>query len=205
VKPVVECTWHDEPLEVSAPAGIPRAQRRDVELSGYLIRSDKTLIDVKLRNLSYDGCAIETLVPLNAGEKVKLSVLGRGATAATVRWYSNRTAGLLFGEGRASRNHWPRKAERLNIKAQATLRRMGRTSYRVDVTDISRFGCSSEFVERPTIYENMWIKFDHLDAMESTVCWIEGSSLGLMYKNPIHPAVFDMLMRRLELRLGGKN
>ncbi len=60
--------------------------------------------------------------------------------------------------------------------------------------DVSRFGCKAEFIERPALYERVWIKFDGLDLIEAIVCWVEESNLGLMYKNPIHPAVFDMLL-----------
>jgi hypothetical protein len=44
----------------------------------------------------------------------------------------------------------------------------------------------------------MWVKFDGLDPIEATVCWIEGSNLGLMYQHPVHPAVFEMLLARLD-------
>jgi hypothetical protein len=179
--------------DVSARA--TREERRSVELSGYVIRSDKVIVDVKLLDLSYDGCSIATLVPLAPGEKVKLSVLGRGAIAASVRWYKARKAGLLFDIGAAPKTKWPRKADRIEISAEASLRRAGRR-YRVRTFDITRFGCSCEFVERPAVYEHVWIKFDGLESIEAIVCWIEGSSLGLMFANPVHPAVFDMLLAR---------
>jgi hypothetical protein len=200
LKPDVERTFSqdDESQQPAAPSAVPRDERRAVEISGYVIRSNKAIVDVKVLDLSYDGCAISTLVPLVPGEKVKLSALGRGATAATVRWYKDRKAGLLFQSEPTSKQHWPRKAERLDIRAEASLRRSGRLSYRVAAYDVTRFGCRSEFIERPTIYERVWMKFDGLDAIESTVCWIEGSSLGMMYNNPVHPAVFDMLMARLK-------
>ena len=60
--------------------------------------------------------------------------------------------------------------------------------------DVTRYGCKTEVIERPSIYEHVWIKFDGLDSLEAIVCWVEESSLGLMYKDPIHPAVFDMLL-----------
>jgi hypothetical protein len=67
------------------PRHLPRAERRIVELKGYLVRESKQIVDIKMIDLSYDGCAISTLVPLKVGEKVKVSALGRGSTAATVR------------------------------------------------------------------------------------------------------------------------
>jgi hypothetical protein len=174
----------------------PRVDRRAVDLNGYVVRSNKTIVDVKVLDLSYDGCAIKTHVPLAAGEKVKLSALGRGSTAATVRWYKARKAGLLFDSANSQRTNWPRQADRNEVEGEASLRRVGRLSYRVLTFDVTRFGCRCEFVERPAIYERLWVKFDGLESLESTVCWVEDSCLGLMYENPLHPAVLDMLVAR---------
>jgi len=205
LKLVVETTSSDyEQSPQYAGLAAQRDERRPVEIIGYIIRSNKTIVDVKLLDLSYDGCAIATQVPLMPGEKVKLSALGRGATAATVRWYKGRKAGLLFQSEPVSRQRWPRKADRLQISAEASLRRFGRPSYRVTMFDATRFGCKTEFIERPTIYEHVWIKFDGLETIEAIVCWVEESSLGLMYENPIHPAVFDMLLEWLKPTSGGE-
>ena len=199
MKFVAETTsTHDQWPQPCADLAVPRDERRPVEINGYVVRSNKAIVDVKLLNLSYDGCAVSTQVPLVPGEKVKLSALGRGASAATVRWYRDRKAGLQFQIEPVSRQRWPRQAERLDISAVATLRRFRRPAYRVTMSDVTRHGCRTEFVERPKIYEHVWIKFDGLDSLESVVCWIEESSLGLMYLNPIHPAVFDMLLGWLQ-------
>ena len=183
----------------------PRDERRHVEIKGYIIRANKAIVDVKLIDLSYDGCAITTEVSLIPGEKVKLTALGRGATSATVRWYKGRKAGLLFQSEPLSRQRWPRKAERVQIEAVASLRRANRPTYRVTMYDITRLGCKTEFIERPKIYEHVWIKFDGLESIKSTVCWVEGFTLGLMYKNPLHPAVFDMLLAWSKLPSDAEN
>ena len=176
-----------------------REDRRTVELTAYLIRSNKQILDVKVIDLSYDGCAIRTWDELAAGEQVKLSVLGRGAINASVRWYKGRMAGLLFEPERAVRPHWPRRSERIAVEGEALLRRPGRVNYRVRVFDLSRFGCKCEYIERPTIYERAWIKFDGLESLESTVSWIEGSEVGLFYRNPLHAAVFSLLLDRTSI------
>ena len=178
----------------SATLATRRSERRRTEIKGYIVRSDKNIVDVKLFDLSYDGCAISIETPLKPGEKVKLSALGRGSSTATVRWYKDRMAGLQFQSEPVSRQRWPRKAERLELCAEVKIRRFGRPSYRVQMSDVTRFGCKTEFIERPKVYERVWIKFDGLDVIEAVVCWVEESELGLMYKQPIHPAVFDMLL-----------
>jgi hypothetical protein len=204
LKPAVDRTFveHGELQLSEASARVTRKERRQVELSGYVIRSSKAIVDVKVLDLSYDGCSIATLVPLLPGESVKLSVLGRGAISASVQWYKARKAGLLFKTGRVSKTNWPRKEDRVEIRTEASLRRSGRQSYRVSTFDLTRFGCRCEFIERPAVYERVWIKFDKLDPIQATVCWIEGSELGLMFKCPVHPAVFDMLLARLSCPAG---
>ena len=108
-----------------------RDERRLVELNGYIIRDDKTIIDVKIVDLSYDGCAVRTLQPLRIGEKIKLTVLGRDAMNAVVRWYRHRRAGLLFEFESPQRAQWPRKAKRLQVSGELALRRAGSINYRV--------------------------------------------------------------------------
>ncbi|WP_114228255.1 MULTISPECIES: PilZ domain-containing protein [Sphingomonas] len=178
------------------PRHLPRAERRTVELKGYLVRENCQIVDVTMVDLSYDGCAVRTLVPLTVGERVKVSALGRGSTNATVRWYRDRTAGLLFETAR-KKTIWPRKAERVAVFGEASLRRAGRLTYRVKSFDVTRFGCRCEFVERPSIRESVWIKFDGLQSLESTVCWVENVELGLHFRNEMHPAVFDLLVAQL--------
>lgn len=177
--------------------GPERDERRLVEMRGYLIVRETEIIDVRVVNLSYDGCGIETTVPLEVGERLKLSILARGTIRATVRWCRDREAGLRFEMAPALQRHWPRRQQRSPMNAEVLLRRSGKLGYRVRVFDASSEGCRCEFVERPRIGERVWLKFDGLEGMESAVCWIEGSHVGLKYVNAIHPAVFSMLLDRL--------
>jgi hypothetical protein len=177
---------------------LPRAERRTVELKGYIVRENAQIVDITMVDLSYDGCAVSTLVPLKVGEKVKVSALGRGSTAATVRWYYGRKAGLLFETVR-KKTIWPREAERIEVYGEASLRRRGRLTYRVRTYDVTRFGCRCEFVERPSIGERVWMKFDGLQSLESNVCWVENSQLGLHFCTEVHPAVFDLIVAQLSM------
>ncbi|MDP9424258.1 MAG: PilZ domain-containing protein [Pseudomonadota bacterium] len=61
--------------------------------------------------------------------------------------------------------------------------------------DVSNTGCRLDAVDRPEVGERVWIKFEGLESIESTVCWVAGFKVGLKYCNPIHPAVFDRLLK----------
>jgi len=177
-----------------------RRERREVELRAYVVRGSDEIVDVRVLDLSYDGCRIETHSSLPAGEVVKLSVLGRGAIRARVRWCKGRKAGLSFEAELSPRTQWPRRAQRVSVSTEVLLRRSTTLGYRVRVFDASRYGCKCEFIERPRMNERVWVKFEGLEALETEVCWVEDSSCGLRFANPIHPAVFDMLLHRLTMR-----
>lgn len=91
----------------------------------------------------------------------------------------------------------PRRSARIGVTADVTLRRTGQKSYRVSVLDLSPDGCKADFIERPAIGELVWLKFEHLVALEAKVCWVRDFEVGLEFKNRIHPAVFEVLVSRL--------
>jgi PilZ domain len=84
-----------------------------------------------------------------------------------------------------------RRSERVSLDALVSLRRSGRLTFRVRVFDTSLHGCRVEFVERPQLDEQLWVKFDGLHALEAEVCWVDDFVAGVNFRHPIHPAVFD--------------
>ena len=172
-----------------------RSNRRLVELRGFAIRSNDEIVDLRVLDLSYDGCGIETDRRLTEGEEIKLSVLGRGAIKAVVKWSDGRKSGLTF-EVEPESKSIPRRADRTEFTAEVFLRRAGKVPFRVRTFDLSPFGCKCEFVDRPLIEEVVWLKFDGLEALESDVCWLEGSTLGVEFRKPLHSAVFEMLLQK---------
>ena len=99
--------------------------------------------------------------------------------------------------GGEPRPRFARKAERIAVNAQVSLRRAGQLNYRVRAFDATRFGCKIEFIERPFLDERVWVKFDGLTAVEGLVCWIEDFVAGIEFVQAIHPAVFESMMPRL--------
>ena len=87
-----------------------------------------------------------------------------------------------------------RRSERVALNASVSLRRSGQLNYRVRIFDASLHGCRVEFVERPRVDEQLWVKFDGLQPLEAEVCWVEGFSVGVNFAQPVHPAVFERLI-----------
>ena len=90
-----------------------------------------------------------------------------------------------------------RKSSRVELSAAVTLRRPGRSNYRIGVYDASPHGCKLEFIESPDLDEFLWVKFEGLEPMEARVCWTKGFAAGVEFQKPIHPAVFETLVGRL--------
>ena len=72
---------------------------------------------------------------------------------------------------------------------------MGIHPFRVRLFDASALGCKIEFVERPSVGETVWVKFDGLQSVEACVKWIDGHYGGVEFQSPLHEAVFDRLKR----------
>jgi hypothetical protein len=173
-----------------------RGERRRVSLKGFIAFTNGSTSSVSVLDLSYDGCGIETPVALAVDQPIKLSVPGRGAIEATVRWYADGKAGLVFAP-EIRKPHVPRKIERMALTAEVRLRRIGGAAYQVSVFDLSPLGCRVEVIEQPREGELMLIKFDGLEALEAEVCWVDGPRAGLRFGKSIHPAVFELLLTRL--------
>lgn len=93
-----------------------------------------------------------------------------------------------------------RRSERVALNAGVSLRRSGQLNYQVRIFDASLHGCRVEFVERPNVDEQLWVKFDGLQPLEAEVCWVEGFAVGVNFVQPIHPAVFERLVSGLGSR-----
>ena len=90
-----------------------------------------------------------------------------------------------------------RTCVRMPVAANVMLRRSGQMNYRVSVHDISPHGCKLEFIDRPQLEEIVWVKFDGFGPLPSLVCWTGDFTAGVKFQQPLHPAVFDLLLQRI--------
>ena len=175
-----------------------RRERRSVRMQGHLVRGGGVTHVISLTDLNYGGCGIRTPVELEAGEEVRLSVLGRGSISAEVGWYADGKAGLIFERmPEEAKDQIERRAARLEVPGEVALRVPGHNNYRVRILDLSTDGCRVELIERPNVGDLMMVKFEGLEVMDATVCWVEGFLAGLEFDRPIHAAVLDLLVKRL--------
>ena len=142
------------PTSGSDDTGLPeRAERRPVAFHAHLVVGGGMTLDVRVLDLSYDGCQIEVPKAIFAGDEVQLSVAGRGVIHATVRWCKDGRAGLKFADEAQPKAKVDRNTDRHAAGMEAQLRRIGRLTYSVELRDLSPDGCMIDLVERPAIGE----------------------------------------------------
>jgi len=90
----------------------------------------------------------------------------------------------------------PRRAQRLPMSAEIELRRSFNGKYQVTVRDFSPQGCCINLIDRVALDETLWIKLPGLESIEAYVCWTQDFVAGVEFLKPLHPAVFDMLIKR---------
>ena len=175
-----------------------RSERRPVHLAAFVCGPGGAGAEAEIVDLSYDGCAIATRLALEPKQTISLSVLGKGAIPAEVRWARDGKAGLAFkSDDDGSKAQRPRAAPRISLVSEVVVRRIGQAKYRVRVLDLSPVGCKIDLIDRPRIGEKMLIKFDGIEIVEAEVCWVEDFFAGLRFDRPFHPIVFDLLTARL--------
>lgn len=79
------------------PSGTDRRRHRriTVSLSGTLTGSSRS-VEIWVSDLADGGAMIETSLPLDAGERLTLSIEGWPPVPVVVRWSNGNRAGLSF-------------------------------------------------------------------------------------------------------------
>ena len=186
------------PTAAGASGVLPdRPTRRPVEFPAHLVLAGGMVVDVRVVDLSYDGCQIDAPGVLFEGDKVQLSVGGRGMIEATIRWCKNGRAGLKFEDQAQPDTVIQRKGLRRGAGMEAQLRRLGRLAYSVELRDLSPDGCMIDLVERPALDEVMQVKLPGLETLQARVRWVDNYIAGLKFERPMHPAVFELLLQRM--------
>lgn len=81
------------------PGWISRADRDSVTLYGRAVLDEGREVDVRVSDLSKEGCRVQSDETLKIGERITLNVAPLDNVAATVRWELCGTAGVRFVDG----------------------------------------------------------------------------------------------------------
>jgi len=78
------------------------------------------------------------------------------------------------------------------------VKRLGAPALDVAVEDISPGGCRVVLLQPAEVGDPVITRLPQLEPLGSRICWANGTSSGVQFLTSIHPAVFDMLLDRLE-------
>ena len=87
-----------------------------------------------------------------------------------------------------------RRAPRLAISLEASLRERNRAAFAVSLVDLSILGCRIELSSDLEPGSWVWFKLPGLEARYSRVAWCRGCFAGIEFEEPLHEAVVDCLV-----------
>lgn len=93
-----------------------------------------------------------------------------------------------------------RRFNRVPLKSEVSMRRIGGFNFQVALSNVSSGGCNVELIEEAEAGDSAIARFPQLEPLGSRICWTNGRTTGLEFLTAIHPAVFDLLISRLPAR-----
>ncbi len=90
-----------------------------------------------------------------------------------------------------------RRGERVNLQCDVEFRRQGDARYQVELIDFSPEGCCIAPPVRVEEGQNIWLRVPDMEAVIGKVVWVRDWRAGVKFDHPFHPAVFDMVVKRL--------
>lgn len=105
--------------------------------------------------------------------------------------------GELTTDDRSAPERKGRKSERVPIELGAGLRQRGGSGVSIQIVDlsISGFRASTHLCLHPGT--DVWLRLPGLEAYQAKVAWTKGQYVGCAFERPLHPAVLDMIVRRI--------
>lgn len=89
----------------------------------------------------------------------------------------------------------PRRAARISVLMQASLREPSFSKFDVVVSDLSTDGFRCETHYRVSPNAVVWLTIPGLSPLESRVVWRNGNAYGCSFVHPLHVAVMEHIAR----------
>ena len=91
--------------------------------------------------------------------------------------------------------HASRLNGRQTVLIGVHLRRKGESWFRSRITDMSPTGFRLQSFVKFTVGMPVWIMFPGFDGRKATVSWVGSHEAGCNFETPLHPAIFDHIIR----------
>lgn len=150
------------------------------------------------QNSARPSCLETTRPHLPQGELVsfgecKLLKLRERANWCHEARKEHRFAADWLQVGRPGTRRWSGRTE---VQLTSEFRSRGRKGNERQVTNLSDYGCRLEQVGNLPVGSYSWVKFPTLGSWYARIAWCDGTTAGLDFAEPLHPAVTDMLISR---------
>lgn len=89
-----------------------------------------------------------------------------------------------------------RGANRAAVAIEADLRKVGRTAFKVLVTDLSQTGCRAETLSKTYVDDRVWITLPGFAPIEAIIRRADHRGFGAEWHAPLHPSIFDHIRAR---------
>lgn len=89
-----------------------------------------------------------------------------------------------------------RAKDRAIVAIEADLRRSGRVSFKIMVTDLSRTGCRAETLSKLYVHDRIWVTLPGFTPIEAVIRWVKPTEFGAQWSAPLHESIFDHIRKR---------
>lgn len=89
----------------------------------------------------------------------------------------------------------PRGTIRADVEITAEVREQGYSYFKTRLMDISSEGFRLFHLARFTGERNIFLKIPGMESLEAEIKWHRGDEYGCRFLSPLHPAVFDHVVR----------
>ena len=90
-----------------------------------------------------------------------------------------------------------RRADRIPIQLGAGIRQRGAAGVTAQIMDLSTDGFRCTTHLELNVGADVWLRLPGLEASHARVVWVEGPVVGCVFSRPLHPAVLEMVVRRV--------
>jgi hypothetical protein len=106
-------------------------------------------------------------------------------------------SGELTTDLRASPELTSRKSERVSLAMGAGLRQRGGTGVAIQIMDLSVDGFRASTHLNLAKGTDVWLRLPGLEPYQAKVVWAKGNFIGCAFERPLHPAVLDMIVKKV--------
>lgn len=92
-------------------------------------------------------------------------------------------------------HHASRLSGRQTVLLGVKLRRRGESWFRSRIVDMSLTGFRLQSSAKLIAGMDVWVMFPGFEGRKATVSWVRSHEAGCRFENPLHPAIFDHIIR----------